>query len=172
MSPRPNRILLGHIGEAHGIRGELVVKSHAAVPEDIATYGPLQDEAGERSFELEALRTTAKGVVCRIRGIADRTAAEALRGTKLYVARERLPVPAEGEFYHSDLIGLAAVHADGSPIGEIVAVRNFGAGDLIEIRLAGGTRTELVPFDARTVPTIDLEAGQAVISPSPGLLDK
>ena len=95
---------------------------------------------------------TPKGVVARIDGIADRNAAEALKGIELYVDRERLPAAAEGEFYHADLIGLAAVDPAGKPIGEIVGRANFGAGDLLEIRLAGSRKTELMPFTDDTSP--------------------
>jgi 16S rRNA processing protein RimM len=161
--PRDRRILLGRIADAHGIRGEVLIHSYADVPEDIGAYGPLTDTAGKRTFEIESARPTAKGVVARLEGVGDRNAAEALKGTELYVDRGRLPAAAEGEFYHADLIGLAAVDPEGNTIGTIVAVPNFGAGDLIEVRLAGSTRTELVPFSEAAVPSIDIEAGRAVI---------
>jgi 16S rRNA processing protein RimM len=106
---------------------------------------------------------TGKGVVARIEGVTDRNAAEALKGTELYVDRDRLPAATEGEFYHADLIGLDAVDPDGKAIGSIVAVQNFGAGDLLEVRLAGSTRTELVPFTEAAVPTVDMSAGRAVV---------
>ena len=109
-------------------------------------------------------RATAKGVVARLKGIGDRTAAEALKGVELYVDRDRLPAAAEGEFYHADLIGLAAVDPEGRQIGEIVAVQNFGAGDLLEIRLAGSGKTELVPFTEATVPEVDIAAGRAMVA--------
>lgn len=157
-------ILLGRITGAHGIKGEVVVHSFAAVPEDVGAYGPLSDAAGSRTFKLRVLRTTPKGaIIARIAGVADRTAAEALKGVELYVARDKLPAPADGEFYHVDLIGLAAVAPDGSAIGEIVAVQNYGAGDLLEIRVPGRKDTELVPFDDNFVPRVDLAAGHAVV---------
>ena len=109
------------------------------------------------------MRTTPKGVVARIAGIADRNAAEALKGVELYVGRDRLPAAAEGEFYHADLIGLAAVDPAGKAIGEIVAVQNYGAGDLLEIRLAGSAKTELIPFTETAVPQIDIAARRAVV---------
>ena len=157
-------IILGRIISAHGIRGEVVVHSFAARPEDIAAYGPLSDVAGTRTFRLRVLRLTPKGaVIARIAGVGDRTAAEALKGVELYVARERLPPPADGEFYHADLVGLAVVAPDGAPIGEIVAVQNYGAGDLIEIRLPNVRETELVPFTDTFVPAIDLAARTATV---------
>ena len=156
--PSSNRILLGRIMAAHGIRGEMIVASFAARPEDIAAYGPLSDGAGGRRFALTVVRVGAKGVVARIAGVGDRNAAEALRGTELWVERDRLPAPAAGEYYHADLIGLDAVARDGTPIGRIVAVENFGAGDLLEIRLAGTGRSELVPFTDAFVPSVDIAA--------------
>jgi 16S rRNA processing protein RimM len=157
-------ILLGRITGAHGIRGEVVVHSFAAVSEDIAAYGPLSNEAGTRSFVLKVVRLTPKGaVIARIVGVTDRTAAEALRGTELYVARDKLPPPAEGEFYYTDLVGLAAVSPEGAPLGEITGVHNFGAGDLVEVRLAGKADTELVPFTDAFVPSVDIAGRRVVI---------
>jgi 16S rRNA processing protein RimM len=158
-----SRLLLGRIAGAHGIRGEVLIHAYTAAAEDIAAYGPLTDARAERSFEIAIVRSTPRGVVARIAGTADRTAAEALAGVDLYVSRDRLPAPAEDEFYHADLIGLAAVDPAGSAIGEIVAVQNYGAGDLLEIRLAGASRTELVPFTETVVPEIDLAARRVVV---------
>ena len=163
-SPKSARILLGRIAGAHGIRGEVVIHAYTVTPESISAYGPLFDRAGERSFEIANARATAKGVVARLKGIGDRTAAEALKGVELYVDRDRLPAAAEGEFYHVDLIGLAAVDPEGRQIGEIVAVQNFGAGDLLEIRLVGSGKTELVPFTEATVPEVNIAAGRAVVA--------
>jgi len=157
------RVLLGRIADAHGIRGEVVIHSYTSTPEDIGAYGALFDAAGARSFEIENARPTAKGVVARLKGVGDRNAAEALKGTELYVDRDTLPAAADDEFYHADLIGLAAVDPEGKTIGEIVDVQNFGAGDLLEVRLAGTGRTEFVPFDEATVPTIDMRARRVVV---------
>jgi len=159
----PQRILLGRIAGAHGIRGEVVIHAYTGVPEDIGAYGPLSNADGGRSFTITSARATAKGVVACIKGVADRNAAEALKGVELYVDRARLPAAAEGEYYHADLIGLAAVDAGGQPIGEIVAVQNFGAGDLLEIRLAGSHQTEFVSFTEATVPQVDIAAGRVVV---------
>lgn len=157
------RILLGRIAGAHGVRGEVLIHAFTEPPENVAAYGPLSDAAGARIFVIEAARTTSKGVVAQLEGIADRTAAERLKGIELYVDRNRLPPAAEGEYYHADLIGLAAVDADGRRIGEIVAVQNYGAGDLLEIRLAGSRQTELVPFTEAHVPKVDVAERRAVI---------
>jgi len=160
---RPERILIGRIAGAHGIRGEVLIQSYAAVPEAIVGYGPLTDPSGRQAFTIVSARATPRGVVARLEGVSDRTAAEGLKGVELFVARARLPTPGEGEFYHADLIGLTAVDAAGQAFGRIAAVHNFGAGDLIEIALTGSTMTELVPFNEATVPSVDLRTGRAVV---------
>ena len=161
------RVLLGRIAGAHGVRGEVLIRTFTVAPEDIGAYGSLSDASGERTFRLESVRSTRKGVVARLKGVADRTAAEALKGIELYVARDRLPPANEGEYYHADLIGLAAVDPGGEPVGEIVAVQNFGAGDLLEIRIAGTSRTELLPFTASVAREVDI-AGRRVVVVLPG----
>lgn len=160
---KPHRILLGHIAGAHGIRGEVLIKTYTEAPENVGAYGPLSDESVTRTFNLESARATAKGVVARLQGVDDRNAAEALKGIALYIERERLPAAADGEFYHADLIGLAAIDGDGKPLGEIVAVQNYGAGDLLEIRLEGSSKTELVPFTDAAVPEVDIAARRVVV---------
>ena len=161
--PPETRILLGRITDAHGIRGDVIVHSYAEVAEDIAAYGPLSDKAGTRTFALKIVRVTPKGVVAHIKGLTDRNAAEALKGTELYVARDKLPKTAEDEFYHSDLIGLMAFSPDGNQIGRVVSVQNFGAGELIEIALQGTAKTEFVQFSDAFVPEIDIKAGRLVV---------
>lgn len=157
------RVQLGDIGSAHGIRGEVVVRSFTADPFDIAAYGVLEDAKGRPVPKLTVVRDSGRGLVCRLDGVKDRTAAESFRGTQLWVARERLPPPEPGAYYHVDLIGLAAVSPTGDPVGRIVDVANFGAGDLIEVRLDGGMRTEYVPFTDAYVPTVDIAAGTATV---------
>jgi 16S rRNA processing protein RimM len=154
-------ILLGRIAAAHGVRGEVLIKPFTERPRDIAAYGPLDDGRG-RTLQIEAVRVTPKGVVAAIAGIGDRNAAEALKGTPLYVDRDCLPAPDEGQFYHADLIGLAAVDPGGRPLGEVVAVHNHGAGDILEVRLAETGRSELVAFTDAFVPEVDL-AGRRVV---------
>jgi 16S rRNA processing protein RimM len=156
------RILLGRIAGAHGLKGDVVVHTYTEAPEDIGSYGPLADATGTRSLSLDVVRVTDKGVIARVAGVADRTRAEMFKGMELWVERDRLPDTADDEFYHADLVGLRAVSPDGQTIGWIIAVQNYGAGDLLEIRLAGVKRTELVPFTDPFVPEIDL-AGQRVI---------
>lgn len=161
---KPALILLGRITAAHGIRGEVLVHSYAAEPADIATYGALSDKSGTHAFALKVVRDTGKGIVCRIDGVMDRNAAEALKGTELFVARDKLPAASDDEFYHADLIGLAAVSPEGTPIGCVVGVHNFGAGDLIEIALKSSHQTELIPFSDAFVPKVDLAAQCIVVS--------
>jgi 16S rRNA processing protein RimM len=156
-------ILLGHISTAQGIRGEVVVKSHTEDPADIAAYGPLTDITGAESYELTVVRVAKKGVIARVKGVSDRNAAEALRGTELYIARDRLPEPDDDEHYHADLVGLEVVTAEGTIVGEVVSIQNFGAGDLIEIQLAGESRTEFIPFDDHFVPDVNLETRRIVV---------
>lgn len=158
-----DRILLGTIGGPHGVRGAVRIKTFTAEPAAIAEYGVLSDKQG-RTFEITDCRPDKAGVIARIRGIADRNAAEALKGTDLYIDREMLPDPDEDEFYHSDLIGLAAVDKGGRAIGTVKAVLDHGAGELLEIAPPTG-RTLLIPFTNAAVPVIDIEAGTIVIDP-------
>jgi 16S rRNA processing protein RimM len=157
-------VLLGEIAGAHGIRGDLLVRSFTALPEAIAGYGALTDAAGAKRFLLTVVRVTDKGIVARVNGVADRNDAEALRGTKLYVERTRLPDGAESEYYYADLIGLHAIAPDGADLGRVVAVQNFGAGDLIEVQPAIGSETVFIPFEDRWVPHVNLAGGTIVIN--------
>ena len=159
------RVCLGAIAGAHGVRGLVKIKSFTEDPADLTAYGPLGDEAGGRRFEI-AVTGQAKGLLlARIVGVADREAAQALRGVRLYVDRAALPEPEEAEaFYHADLIGLAAEDAQGEPLGRVAAVENYGAGDFLEIERPEG-ESLLVPFTQVAVPLVDLEAGRVVVAP-------
>lgn len=161
---KPRRILIAEITGAHGIRGDVLVRTYTDAPEAVAAYGPLTDATGQRSFSLRVVRVTPKGVVARVNGIDDRNGAEPLRGTKLYIERAKLPETGVAEFYHADLIGLRALSGDGAVLGEIVAVQNFGAGDLLELKPVDGSETEFIPFEDKWVPHIDLDAGTLVIT--------
>ena len=141
--------------------------THTADPEAIGSYGPLTDAEGKRTFKLTVLRVTKRGVVCRIASVTDRTQAEALRGTELFVARGQLPKPEPEEFYHADLIGLQAIDEGGQLVGTVVAIQNFGADDLIEIRVTGSNQTEFLPFTRACVPVVDITGGKIVIIPPP-----
>lgn len=160
-----DRICVAQIGAAHGIRGEVRLRSFTEDPMAVTSYGPLQSEDGTRRFEIEALRPSKDHFVARLKGVSDRNAAEALTNLKLYVSREKLPPAAEGEFYHADLVGLAAVTPDGASLGTVTAIHNFGAGDVIEIKPESGGETLLVPFTDTTVPEIDIAAGRMVVVP-------
>jgi 16S rRNA processing protein RimM len=170
MSEDSRRILLGRITGAHGIRGDVVIESFTQEPGDIASYGPLASEDGNRQFDLKVIRVTPRGVIARIAGVADRTGAEALKSVALYVARSRLPAANEDEFYRADLVGLRAEDAEGNVVGSVVAVLNFGAGDLLELRLADTKTTEVIPFSNQFVPVVDVAGGRVVVDlppPSP-----
>lgn len=157
------RILLGEITSVHGIRGEIVIRSYAESADGLGDYGPLEDETGTRQLEIEVIRVTPKGVIAAVKSVGDRTAAEKLKGTKLYVARDKLPEVEGNAYYHVDLIGLDAVDTAGVTFGKIIAVHNFGAGDLIEVAIAGTKDTVFVPFTDACVPNVDIAAQAAVV---------
>lgn len=163
-------MLLGEIGAAQGLKGEVRLRSYTAEPAAIARYGALEDETG-RIIEIESVRPTAKTLIARIKGVTTREGAEALNRTKLYISRGRLPERETDEWYHADLIGLSAIGQNGETIGTVVAVQNFGAGDLIEIKPASGGATVLVPFTHETVPEVDVEGGRLTLDPPEGLLE-
>jgi 16S rRNA processing protein RimM len=163
------RVCLGQIGAAHGVRGEVRLRSFTSDPAAIADYGPLETDDG-RVLEIETLRPAKHHFVARLSGICDRDAASALANVKLYVPRERLPATAEpDEFYHADLVGLAVIDRAGNRLGTVVGIHNFGAGDLIEVRTEKGSKTELLPFDTTHVPAVDVAAGKIVVDPPQGL---
>lgn len=162
MSAQP-RVLLGEIIGVHGIKGDVVIRSYTANPEAIASYGRLSDAAGTRSYDISPIRSGPKGVVARIAGIDDRTTAEKLRGTKLYIDRNALPPPETGAFYFTDLIGLKAIDLEQKAFGKIVAVHNYGAGDMIEVQIDGQSASELIPFSDAFVPKVDVQGGSVVV---------
>ena len=169
-SPSPKRVCVGVVAGAHGVRGAVRIKSFTAEPKGVVQYGPVEDETGRRKFELSFVGT-AKGVVlATLPGIADRDQAEALRGMLLYLPREALPPPDEEEYYHADLIGLAVVLGDGTAVGTVHAVHDFGAGDCLEIARAEGPPL-MAPFTRAVVPVVDLAGGRVVLDPPTGLLD-
>ena len=158
------QIPIARIGAAHGIKGDVRVKAYTEAPLSVVDYGPLAAPDG-RVFVVETARETGGDMlVVRFKGIADRNTAETLAGIELSVPRERLPPAEEGAFYHSDLIGLAAVSAEGAPVGRVIAVQNYGAGDLLEIAPERGP-TLFVPFTNAAVPDIDVAAGRLVVVP-------
>jgi len=150
------RVCLGRISGANGVRGAVSIQTYTDVPEDIATYGALFSEDGAQSFKLKVQRERKSGVVARISGVDSREAAEALKGTLLYVNRTELPEPEdEDEFYRADLVGMRAVDLDGAPLGKVIAVDNYGAGDVLELKPNKGRKTMLLPFNRDVVPHVD-----------------
>jgi 16S rRNA processing protein RimM len=164
MSDKARPVLLGRICGPHGIRGNVVIETYTGEPKDIAAYGPLQTEDGARQLDVSIVRITPKGVIAHVEGVGDRNNAEALKGLKLYVDRDRLPAARTGEFYQTDLVGLKAEDPSGNHIGIIAAVQNYGAGDLLEIRLEGKRRTELVPFADAFVLLVDVDSGRIIVA--------
>jgi 16S rRNA processing protein RimM len=152
------------------VRGAVRVKSFTAEPAAVASYGPLADESGERRFRLHVVGIAKGVVIAKLAGIDDRDRAEALRGLRLYLPRDALPPTEDDEYYHADLIGLEAALTDATPLGQVVAVHNFGAGDTLEITRPAGPPL-MVPFTRAVVPVVDLDAGRLVVDPPPGLLE-
>jgi 16S rRNA processing protein RimM len=164
------RVLMGRVLGAHGVKGAVRVLSYAAVPEEIARYGPLEDESGGHRFSLTVVGQARGAVLAEVEGISDRDAAAALKGTKLYVQRSALPAPAEGEYYCDDLVGLRAELTNGSALGAVVGVHDYGAGPSLEVKRETGALV-MVPFTNRAVPVVNLEAGKVVIDPPEGLFE-
>jgi 16S rRNA processing protein RimM len=171
MASPDDRVLAGVITGAHGIKGEVKLKSFTADPKAIARYGPLLASTGER-FEIQKLKPQKDGFIATLKGVSDRNRAETLKGVELFVMRRQLPEAEDGEIYVHDLIGVTAVTASGEKFGTVVAVPNFGAGDLIEIRREGAEETVLVPFAQDYVPKIDLERRELVLDLPETYLDE
>ena len=163
------RVIVGALAGSYGVRGEVRLKSFCAVPEDIASYGPLQAEDGRR-FEVALTGRTKNALTARLSGVASKEAADALRGLRLTVERARLPEPEDDEYYHADLIGLEVFDTGGAPLGRVRAIYDHGAGDLLEIHGPGMRSTLLLPFTREAVPTVDLATGRIVADPPEGLL--
>ena len=156
-------ICVGAIAGAFGIAGEVRLKSFCTEPTDIAAYGPLFTEDGRREFSVTLTRPVAGGLGARIAGVSGRDAAEALRGTCLFVPRDRLPTLPDDEYYHADLVGLLAYDPGGELLGKVTAIYNHGAGDIVEITTDRHKSTVLLPFTLAIVPNVDLAAGRIVI---------
>lgn len=165
------RVCVGAVAGSFGVRGEIRLKSFCSDPAAIGTYTPLTDEEGERQFDLKITRQIKNGFAARVSGVASKEAADALRGTRLYTARENLPGLDEEEFYHADLIGLTVLDTGGRELGTVKAVLNHGASDLLEIRAPGARQPVLLPFTKVVVPTIDLASGRIIADPPDGLFD-
>jgi 16S rRNA processing protein RimM len=165
------QICLGVVTSPHGVRGAVRIKSFTEEPEDVARYGPLTDQTGKRSFELRLIGAGKGVVIAHLSGVDDRNQAEALRGLQLCLPRSALPQPDAEEYYHADLIGLEAVLGDGTPVGRVRAIHDFGAGDTLELARPSGPPV-MVPFTRAVVPSVELATGRLVLDPPPGLLDE
>ena len=158
----PAQVCVARIGAAHGVRGAVKLWTFTEDPFAVTRYGPLSTKDGARAFEVAHAREGKGHLVATLKGVTSRSEAERLNGLELYVAREKLPATDEDEYYHTDLIGLAAVTATDEPLGKVIAIHNFGAGDIIEIAPPKGA-TLLLPFTNAVVPTIDIAGGHVVI---------
>lgn len=161
------RIVLAVVTGAHGIRGEVRLKSFA----ERLDYGPLARSDDGPPLEIVSFRPAKDGIIARFSGVNDRNAAEALKGIELSVDRERLPEPEPDEFYLADLIGLTAERRDGTILGEVIAIHNYGAGDVIEVRLTEG-ETVLLPFTRATIAEVDISNRRLLIDPPEGMLEE
>lgn len=159
------RVCVGQFAGAHGVRGMVKLRSFTAEPAAVASYGPLTDETGHRTFRV-ALAGSAKDLwLARVEGVRSREEAQALAGVRLYIDRAALPAPAdEDEFYHADLIGLPAERVDGGVYGRVKAIYDFGAGDVLEVLTEDG-RLDLLPFTRACVPVVDVKGGRIVVDP-------
>ncbi len=156
-------LCIGAIAGSFGVSGEVRIKSFCSEPTDIASYGPLLSEDGTRQFHITLTRPVAGGLGARVQGVSTKEEADALRGTSLFVPRERLPSLPDDEYYHADLIGLAAHDTGGELIGKVTAVYNHGAGDILEIATNRHKSALLLPFTLAIVPNVDLTAGRIVV---------
>jgi 16S rRNA processing protein RimM len=166
-----DRICVGAIAGAYGVRGEVRVKSFCANPEDIETYRPLTSEDGARAFHLALIRPMKNGFVARIAEVATKEEADALKGTQLFATRDQLPNLPDDEFYHADLIGLEVFDTGGTALGRVKSVMDHGAGDLLEVQRPNSSETVLLPFTRAAVPTVDLASRRIVADPPEGIFE-
>lgn len=159
------RVCVGAIAGAFGVRGEVRLKSFTSQPDDIATYSPLWTEDGKHSYTVRLTRPVTGGLGARLSGVETREAAEALKGVTLWADRDKLPALPDDEFYHADLIGLSVYDTGGVLLGKVRAIYDHGAGDILEIFGPGRKQTLLLPFTRAAVPTVDLTAGRIIADP-------
>ena len=156
-------VCVARIGAAHGVRGAVKLWTFTEDPFAVRRYGPLLSKDSKRQFEVATAREAKDHLVATFKGVTTRDEAERLNGIELYVARDKLPATDADEYYHTDLIGLAAVTTDGAALGRVLAIHNFGAGDIIEIAPPKGTSL-LLPFSNAVVPEVDIAGGRVVIA--------
>ena len=159
------RVCIGKIVAAHGIRGEVKVNSYTKNPSDLDKYGAVENKDASRTFNIKVLGMTSTNVRVKINGIDDRNSAEALIGTEFFINRDKLPQLGEEEYYHTDIVGLdVCLQSTDNKIGKVIGFSNFGAGDIIEIKINGQKETEMLPFTKDYVPLIDVEHGYVVVT--------
>lgn len=159
------RVCVGAIAGAFGVRGEVRLKSFTSQPNDIAAYSPLYTEDGNRSFTIRLTRPVTGGLGARLSDVETREQAEALKGVTLWADRDKLPALPDDEFYHADLIGLSVYDTGGALLGKVRAIYDHGAGDILEVHGPGRRQVLLLPFTRAFVPTVDLAAGRIVADP-------
>ncbi|WP_338550066.1 ribosome maturation factor RimM [Roseovarius phycicola] len=165
-----DRICIAAIAGAFGVRGEVRLKAFTATPEDVAAYGAVTTEDAAQSFTITLSGQTTKGaLIARLSGIATKEQAEALKGTRLYVDRTRLPNLPDDEYYHADLIGLEVYDTGGTLLGTVKSVLNHGASDILEVLVPGLPAPALLPFTLEAVPTVDLTTGRIIADPPDGV---
>jgi 16S rRNA processing protein RimM len=162
-------ICVAVIAGAFGVKGEVRLKSFTADPLSIGEYAPLVTEDGRRSFDVALEGQLTNGLLVRLSGVGSKEEADALKGVKLFVPRDRLPGLPDDEYYHADLIGLEVLDSGGGRLGRVKAVLNHGAGDILEVQVPGSSETVLLPFTMEAVPTVDLAAGRIIADPPEGL---
>ncbi|MEP1611838.1 MAG: ribosome maturation factor RimM [Roseobacter sp.] len=164
-----DKICVGAIGGAYGVRGELRIKSFCAVGEEIENYNPLTTEDAGQSFHLAIVRPIKNGFAARLAEVATKEQADALKGTQLYAERAQLPSLPDDEYYHADLMGLEVRDSGGALLGSVKTVLDHGAGDILEVQRPKSSETVLLPFTLALVPTVDLSAGILIVDPPEGL---
>ncbi len=163
------RVIVGAVGGAFGVAGEVRLKSYCADPQAIADYAPLYTEDGRHFAQIVLTGQLKNGFTARIDGIVTKEDADALRNATLYAAREVMPSLPDDEYYYADLIGLTVVDTGGITRGTVKNVMDHGAGDLLEVIVPGASDTVLLPFTQAAVPTVDLTAKRIVADPPDGL---
>lgn len=162
-------VAVGVITGAHGIKGQVKLRSFTSDPQDVGNYSPLLNETGTRRFEVHVDGETQQGLIVTVKGIKDRNAAETLKGTQLFTEKSNLPPPSDEEFYYDDLIGLEVRDNTGVALGKVVALYDFGAGDIIEIKMTAGGK-EMYPFTRQNFPDIRSEEGY-ILAELPEIID-
>lgn len=164
-----DKVCMGAIMGAFGVRGEVRLKSFCSEPGAMGDYGPLTNEDGSREFNVKISRAIKNGFAARLSGVNTKEQADDLKGTQLFLAREALPDLPDDEFYHADLIGLEVLDTGGEKLGVVRSVQNHGATDILEIFAPGRKSTALLPFTKKAVPTVDLKAGRIITDPPEGV---